>query len=152
MNLTSKGRYAVTAMLDLAMHASTGATPLSDISQRQSISRCYLEQLFRKLRKAQLVNSSRGPGGGYRLARPPENISLAHIIDAVDEIIDNTGCQEDAPCDQNHHCLSHRLWYRLSEEINDYLSRTSLHDLMQREGIQRIANRQDLKMANANHQ
>ena len=143
MNLTAKGRYAVTAMLDLALHSDIGTIPLSDIVERQNISQSYLEQLFAKLRRANLINSIRGPGGGYTLARPAAEISVADIVDAVDEITDNRHCQGTASCDKTAPCLAHDLWCKLSDEIRDFLSCTSLWDLMQREGIQAVALRQN---------
>ncbi len=141
MNLTAKGRYAVTAMLDLALHSDIGTIPLSDIVERQSISQSYLEQLFSKLRRANLVNSIRGPGGGYTLTRPAAEISVADIIDAVDVITDYHHCEETSSADSP--CLASDLWYKLSDEIRDFLSHTSLWDLMQREGIQAVALRQN---------
>lgn len=143
MNLTAKGRYAVTAMLDLALHADIGTIPLSDIAERQNISQSYLEQLFSKLRKLNLINSTRGPRGGYTLARPAAEISVADIIDAVDELTDNRHCQKTSGCNSENPCLAHDLWCKLSDEIRDFLSRTSLWDLMQREGIQAVALRQN---------
>jgi len=107
MRLTTKGRYAVTAMLDLALHAHNGPTSLSDISQRQEISLSYLEQLFARLRRAGLVNSVRGPGGGYLLSQPAEEISVSKVIDAVNESVDATRCQGLSDCQQGDTCLTH---------------------------------------------
>lgn len=147
MNLTAKGRYAVTAMLDLALHSDIGTIPLSDIVERQSISQSYLEQLFSKLRKANLVNSIRGPGGGYTLTRPATQISVADIIDAVDVVTDYRHCEETLTPAADSPCLASDLWCKLSDEIRDFLSRTSLWDLMQREAIQAVALRQNQHQA-----
>jgi Rrf2 family iron-sulfur cluster assembly transcriptional regulator len=143
MNLTAKGRYAVTAMLDLALHSDIGTIPLSDIVERQSISQSYLEQLFSKLRKANLVNSIRGPGGGYTLTRPATEISVADIIDAVDVITDYHHCEDTTTSGTDSPCLASDLWYKLSDEIRGFLSHPTLWDLMQREGIQAVALRQN---------
>lgn len=142
MRLTTKGRYAVTAMLDLALNAEQGPTCLADIAKRQEISLSYLEQLFARLRRAQLVNSVRGPGGGYQLARQAVDISVAQIIDAVDESVDATRCQGQADCQQGDICLTHQLWHELSQEIYGYLNAISLGSLVECQGIQRIATRQ----------
>ena len=117
MRLTTKGRYAVTAMLDLALHEGGGPVSLSDISGRQEISLSYLEQLFARLRRSGLVSSVRGPGGGYRLQRPGAEISVASIIDAVNESYEATACQGKGGCQQGEICLTHTLWNDLSEQI-----------------------------------
>lgn len=130
MRLTTKGRYAVTAMLDLALHSGQGPTSLSDIAQRQGISLSYLEQLFSKLRKRALVSSVRGPGGGYNLARDGAKISIAEVIAAVDESVDATRCSGGYDCHGNGPCLTHDLWEDLSRCIYDYLSEISLQDLV----------------------
>lgn len=142
MRLTTKGRYAVTAMLDLALHAHNGPTSLSDISQRQEISLSYLEQLFARLRRAGLVNSVRGPGGGYLLSQPAEEISVSKVIDAVDESVDATRCQGLSDCQQGDTCLTHHLWCELSVQIRHFLDDMTLAQLMLRPDVIRIASRQ----------
>ena len=121
MRLTSKGRYAVTAMLDVTIHASHGPVSLADISERQDISLSYLEQLFSKLRKYGLVNSIRGPGGGYRLGRCSAEIAIADIIIAVNESVDATKCQGKGNCQGGQQCITHSLWEGLSERIEEFL-------------------------------
>lgn len=142
MRLTTKGRYAVTAMLDLALHAHQDPVSLADISERQSISVSYLEQLFAKLRKGGLVSSVRGPGGGYQLARDGAAIFIAEIIDAVDESVDVTRCGGKGDCQQGVTCLTHDLWSDLSEQLHNFLAGISLHELMSRRGVQAVALRQ----------
>ncbi|MFB9887081.1 Fe-S cluster assembly transcriptional regulator IscR [Balneatrix alpica] len=144
MRLTTKGRYAVTAMLDLALHVGKGPTSLADISDRQGISLSYLEQLFAKLRRHGLVKSVRGPGGGYQLSRGLEAIYVAQVIDAVNETVDATGCGGGGGC-QSHGetCLTHHLWCDLSEQIHSFLSGISLADLVARRDVQVVAERQD---------
>ncbi|CAH1042012.1 Fe-S cluster assembly transcriptional regulator IscR [Halomonas sp. TD01] len=142
MRLTTKGRYAVTAMLDLAINTPQGPTSLGDISQRQEISLSYLEQLFARLRRAGLVSSVRGPGGGYLLAKPAEDISVSQVIDAVNETVDATRCQGLSDCQQGDTCLTHHLWCDLSGQIRNFLDDTSLAQLMQRPDVMRIASRQ----------
>src|SRR3954463_16153086 len=115
MRLTTKGRFAVTAMLDLALHGSDGPVTLSGISDRQKISLSYLEQLFGKLRRRALVESVRGPGGGYKLARPPEGVTVADIICAVEETIDSTSCAGRENCLESQRCMTHELWEDLNE-------------------------------------
>jgi Rrf2 family iron-sulfur cluster assembly transcriptional regulator len=134
MKLTTRGRYAVTAMLDLAINGGSRPVSLADISGRQEISLSYLEQLFAKLRREQLVTSARGPGGGYRLARDGAEIFVAEIIDAVDESVDVTNCQGKGNCQQGETCLTHHLWEDLSGQIHDCLSQISLGDLMDGRG------------------
>jgi len=107
MRLTTKGRYAVTAMLDLALHYKDGPITLADISQRQGISLSYLEQLFSKLRKQGLVDSTRGPGGGYRLSRDANQIAVADVITAVDEKVETTRCGGLSNCQDDQQCLTH---------------------------------------------
>ena len=145
MRLTTKGRYAVTAMLDLAIHADRGSISLADISQRQDISLSYLEQLFAKLRKNALVSSVRGPGGGYKLQRASEAIFIAEIIDAVNESVDTTKCKGAGDCQGGETCLTHYLWEDLSEQIHGFLQNISLADLVARNEIKRIAEIQDRK-------
>lgn len=142
MRLTTKGRYAVTAMLDLAINALQEPVNLSDISERQSISISYLEQLFAKLRKNGLVLSVRGPGGGYQLARPGAAIFIAEIIDAVDESVDATRCAGHGDCQQGATCLTHDLWSDLSEQIHRFLSGISLDELVSRREVQAVSLRQ----------
>lgn len=143
MRLTTKGRYAVTAILDLALHEDRGPVKLSHISSRQDISLSYLEQLFSKLRRQNLVESVRGPGGGYRLARPMAQISIAEVTDAVSERIDATRCQGAGDCQEGETCLTHHLWMDLSEQIHDFLSGISLGDLVARQDIRGVSSRQD---------
>lgn len=134
MKLTTRGRYAVTAMLDLAIHGEQRPVSLADISLRQEISLSYLEQLFAKLRRGALVDSVRGPGGGYRLAHDRRAIFVAQIIDAVDESVDVTNCQGKGNCHHGEVCLTHHLWQDLSDRIHDFLSGISLADLVDNRG------------------
>lgn len=143
MKLTSKGRYAVTAILDLAFHATSGPVTLSDISKRQDISLSYLEQLFTRLRKQQLVRSTRGPGGGYSLNKPASDIAVAEIVSAVDETVDTTRCSGATNCHDGEQCLAHELWDGLSQQIYGFLSEISLQDLMDDDSIKGVADRQD---------
>lgn len=143
MRLTTKGRYAVTAMLDLALHHENGPITLADIAERQGISLSYLEQLFTRLRKNTLVRSVRGPGGGYVLARGVDQIHIAEVISAVDESVDTTRCGGGHNCQDNERCLTHDLWHDLSDRIQDYLTKISLHDLMSQRGVRQVALRQD---------
>ena len=129
MKLTTKGRYAVTAMLDLALHDNNVPVNLGDISTRQVISLAYLEQLFSRLRKEGLVSSSRGPGGGYKLAKPASEISLSQIIDAVDESVDATRCGGQMNCQGEEQCLTHDLWEDLSTQIRGFMTGVTLADL-----------------------
>ncbi|HZJ95593.1 MAG TPA: Fe-S cluster assembly transcriptional regulator IscR [Thiopseudomonas sp.] len=151
MRLTTKGRYAVTAMLDLALNAQEGPVPLAEVSERQGISLSYLEQLFAKLRRAALVNSVRGPGGGYLLAHQAVDIQVVQVIDAVDESVDATRCQGLGDCQDGNECLTHRLWCDLSKQIHDFLSGISLADLVERQEIQKVALRQNQRTANKIH-
>jgi Rrf2 family iron-sulfur cluster assembly transcriptional regulator len=130
MKLTTKGRYAVTAMLDLAIHASDKPISLADISERQTISLSYLEQLFSKLRRQGLVESVRGPGGGYRLRQSADDIFVAQVIDAVNEAVDATGCRGTENCQAGNKCLTHHLWTDLSHQIHSFLSGISLAHLV----------------------
>lgn len=143
MRLTTKGRYAVTAMLDLALHKDQGPISLADISQRQAISLSYLEQLFARLRKSSLVSSVRGPGGGYELFRDATSIYIAEIIDAVNESVDTTKCRGAGNCQDGETCLTHYLWEDLSEQIHSFLQGISLADLVTRSDVKRIAESQD---------
>ena len=146
MQLTNRGRYAVTAMLDLALHDDQGPVSLAEISRRQDISLAYLEQLFAKLRRAELVHSVRGPGGGYELDREPDSIYVAEIIGAVDESVDTTRCQGSGDCQGGETCLTHYLWEDLSEQILGFLQGVSLADLVSRRDVRRIAGHQDRKL------
>ncbi|HWM45132.1 MAG TPA: Fe-S cluster assembly transcriptional regulator IscR [Burkholderiales bacterium] len=130
MRLTTKGRFAVTAMVDLALRQNRGPVTLAAISERQHISLSYLEQLFGKLRRASLVSSVRGPGGGYNLAQPPAGISVAAIVTAVDEAIDATQCGGKENCHDDKRCMTHDLWATLNEKMHEYLSSVTLADLV----------------------
>jgi Rrf2 family iron-sulfur cluster assembly transcriptional regulator len=142
MKLTTKGRYAVTAMVDLALHAKIDCVTLTEIAERQAISQAYLEQLFGSLRKAGLITSVRGPKGGYRLAREDKQISLADILVAVEEQIDmtcgNGNCGHDDPC------LTHSLWNNLSQELFEFLDSKKLSDLVRSRYVQIMATKQDV--------
>lgn len=146
MKLTTKGRYAVTAMLDLAFHSKSKPITLTDIATRQTISLSYLEQLFARLRKAGMVKGVRGPGGGYKLSRAANDINIADIITAVDEDVDPTKCGGKGNCQDNLPCLTHDLWMGLSEQIRSYLRGISLGELLERQPILDIADRQDRKV------
>ncbi|MBL4680712.1 MAG: Fe-S cluster assembly transcriptional regulator IscR [Pseudomonadales bacterium] len=147
MRLTAKGRYAVTAMLDLAVHDDQGPISLADISERQGISLSYLEQLFAKLRRKELVKSVRGPGGGYQLSRSAKDIHIAEIVDSVDENVDATKCNGRANCQQGETCLTHELWSDLSDQIHNFLSSINLAGLIEKRNVQEIAARQEAKRA-----
>jgi Rrf2 family iron-sulfur cluster assembly transcriptional regulator len=131
MRLTTKGRYAVTAMLDLSLNFGQGTITLADISERQGISLSYLEQLFARLRKNGLVSSSRGPGGGYKLSRAAAEITVMEVISAVDERVDSTQCEGKANCHGEEQCLSHHLWESLSGQIKGYLASISLAEVVE---------------------
>jgi Rrf2 family transcriptional regulator, iron-sulfur cluster assembly transcription factor len=130
MRLTTKGRFAVTAMLDLALRGGKNPVTLAGISERQDISLSYLEQLFSRLRRHELVESVRGPGGGYYLARPLDDVSVADIIRAVDEPIDATQCGGKENCHDEHRCMTHDLWVGLNAHIYDYLDNITLASLV----------------------
>jgi Rrf2 family iron-sulfur cluster assembly transcriptional regulator len=134
-------------MLDLALHGGNGPVSLADISGRQDISLSYLEQLFAKLRRRELVSSVRGPGGGYRLSRGGDQIFVAQIIDAVNEAVDATGCGGTSDCQQGQVCLTHHLWCDLSDQIHGFLSQISLSNLVERREVQHISARQDARSA-----
>jgi Rrf2 family iron-sulfur cluster assembly transcriptional regulator len=142
MRLSTKGRYAVTAMMDLAIHHEEGAVTLADISEAQGISLSYLEQLFARLRKHGLVEGIRGPGGGYQLSRPPEEISVAEVIDAIGEGIDVTLCGGQTNCQDGERCLTHELWQQLGSRIQDFLAGVTLASFLEREGVSRVVRRQ----------
>jgi len=133
MRLTTKGRFAVTAMLDLALHSSRGPVTLAGISERQKISLSYLEQLFGKLRRRSLVESVRGPGGGYNLARSPAELSVADIIRAVEEPIDSTQCGGRENCLDSRRCMTHDLWESLNATVFDFLSGVKLSHLVEQQ-------------------
>ena len=130
MRLTTKGRFAVTAMLDLALHSTKGPVTLAGISARQRISLSYLEQLFGKLRRRALVESVRGPGGGYNLARDASLISVADMINAVEESIDSTQCGGKENCQDEHRCMTHDLWSNLNKRMFEYLDSVPLGELV----------------------
>ena len=146
MRLTTKGRYAVTAMLDLALHTDHGPVSLADISARQGISLSYLEQLFARLRQFKLVKSVRGPGGGYQLVSTAAEISIAQVVDAVSESLDATRCEGKGNCQEGQVCLTHHLWEDLSAQIHHFLNGISLADLVARADIQAVRQRQDEKL------
>lgn len=146
MKMTTKGRYAVTAILDVALHDSDGPVNLSDISQRQDISLTYLEQLFSKLKKNGLVESARGPGGGYRLALAADQITVAKVIYSVDEPIDVTRCHGKQNCQGDLRCLTHDLWMELNMHISGFLNGLTLDDLIKRNNVKQVSERQDLIM------
>ncbi|MBS37855.1 MAG: Fe-S cluster assembly transcriptional regulator IscR [Thiotrichales bacterium] len=143
MRLTTKGRYAVTAMLDLALHDESGPTSLAEIAERQGISLSYLEQLFSQLRKRGLVQSTRGPGGGYQLGKPGDDIAVADVITAVDESVDATRCGGRENCQGEERCLTHDLWQDLSAQIHDFLSDIDLASLVERQRVREVAARQE---------
>ncbi|MGK2914026.1 MAG: Fe-S cluster assembly transcriptional regulator IscR [Porticoccaceae bacterium] len=143
MKLTTRGRYAVTAMLDLALHSRGGPISLADISARQEISLSYLEQLFAKLRQRELVSSVRGPGGGYYLSRAGEEINIAEIISAVNETTDATNCGGKGVCQNGEICLTHHLWEDLSQQIHQFLSGITLAQLMDQRDVKVVRVRQD---------
>ena len=133
MRLTTKGRFAVTAMIDLALRQHNGPVTLAGISQRQRISLSYLEQLFGKLRRHQLVESTRGPGGGYTLGRPAKDVTVADIIFAVDEPLDATQCGGKENCHDDQRCMTHDLWSNLNAKMVEYLDSVNLADLMEQQ-------------------
>ena len=142
MRLSTKGRYAVTAMMDLAIYHAQRPVTLAEISECQDISLSYLEQLFAKLRKAKLVKGVRGPGGGYRLAAPVEQITVAQIISAVDETVDVTRCQGKENCQDGDRCLTHELWVELSQQLYEFLDGITLKDFVDRPEVREVAMRQ----------
>lgn len=145
MRLTTKGRFAVTAMIDLALHGGQGPVTLAGISERQRISLSYLEQLFGKLRRNNLVGSVRGPGGGYHLARPMSEVSVADIILAVDEPIDATQCKGKENCHNDQRCMTHDLWTNLNTKIRDYLALVTLEQLVTNPKAKNVVVLQDLR-------
>lgn len=133
MKLTSKGRYAVTAMLDIALNQTEGPITLAMISERQSISLSYLEQIFAKLKKSELVLSARGPGGGYRLSRDTAEITISQIIHSMEENLDSRKCGGSEDCKGGSKCLSHELWSDLSNMIDTFLSSITLKQLIEKQ-------------------
>ncbi len=133
MRLTTRGRYAVTAAVDLALHQQGGPVTLAAIAVRQELSQTYLEQLLLKMRRQQLVESVRGPGGGYALARPAEDISVAEVMRAVEEPLDSTQCGGKRNCRRERPCLTHDLWESLNVEVERFLSSVSLAAVAQGE-------------------
>jgi Rrf2 family iron-sulfur cluster assembly transcriptional regulator len=133
MKLTTKGRFAVTAMLDLALHGHDGPVTLAGISERQKISLSYLEQLFGKLRRRELVESVRGPGGGYQLAREASKLTVADIIRAVEEPLDSTQCGGRENCLENQRCMTHDLWEELNSTVYGFLEGVSLSQLVDKQ-------------------
>jgi Rrf2 family iron-sulfur cluster assembly transcriptional regulator len=149
MRLTTKGRYAVTAVLDLAFHEENGPVSLAAISERQHISLSYLEQLFARLRRNGVVKSTRGPGGGYTLKHDATDISVSDVILAVDESCQVAGCDDSNSCSGDYQCLTHDLWNELSNEIRSFLDGISLAEMMANEKVQQVSLRQDKVSVNA---
>lgn len=143
MKLSTRGRYAVTALLDIAMRHERGVVALAEVATRQGLSLAYLEQLFAQLRRRDLVVSTRGPGGGYSLSRSPAAISVAQIIDAIDENIDTTLCGGNKNCASDAPCLTHYLWAELGDRIRSFLSGVTLEDLMVQPHVKAVAERQE---------
>jgi Rrf2 family iron-sulfur cluster assembly transcriptional regulator len=150
MKLSTKGRYAVTAMLDLALHDVDRPVTLADISECQAISLSYLEQLFARLRQHGLVHGVRGPGGGYRLGRPADAISIADIVMAVDERVNITRCGGNEDCYRGERCLTHVLWSDLSAQIFDFLDGITLAHLLASPAVQAAARGQDSRFRRRN--
>ena len=146
MRLTTKGRYAVTAMIDLSINQTQGPVTLKSISDNQGISLSYLEQLFSKMRKSNLVEGTRGPGGGYVLARDVDEISIADIVVAVDEPLDITECEGMQNCREGKRCLTHGLWSELSEQLYSFLSGIRLGQLMRESGIGHCESESDQRL------
>jgi Rrf2 family iron-sulfur cluster assembly transcriptional regulator len=146
MRLTTKGRYAVTSILDLALNQDKGPIPLAGISSRQDISLSYLEQLFAQLRRRGLVQSVRGPGGGYHLGKDAAAISVAEVIEAVNETTDATRCRGAGDCQKGETCLTHHLWMDLSDQIRAFLGDITLADLVARQEIRSISDQQGTRI------
>ena len=151
MRLSTKGRYAVTAMMDLAIHENGEPVTLSEISVCQGISLSYLEQLFAKLRRAGLVEGVRGPGGGYRLARTSDQITIAQVISAVDENVDVRACNGSEDCQSGERCLTHELWDELSAKLYSYLDSITLAGFVKRPEVEEVAQRQDRQHNRQHH-
>ncbi len=143
MRLTTKGRYAVTAMLDIALHRDQGPVSVVDIAARQGISAAYLEQLVSKLKRAGLLRSCRGPGGGYQLERDISEVSISDVILSVGEGVDATRCHGSADCQDGAKCLTHDLWAELSQEIDGFLAGITLKSMIERRDVRNTAHRQD---------
>lgn len=143
MRLTTRGRYAVTALLDLALQPADQTITLAEIAARQSISVAYLEQLFAKLKRQGLVSSVRGANGGYRLARSADDIAVLEIIEAVNESVDATRCDHKGNCQNGAMCLTHDLWQDLSHHIEHYLAGITLASLVERKNVQAVVMRQN---------
>ena len=144
MRLTTKGRFAVTAMLDLALHAQAGPVALANISARQKISLSYLEQLFGKLRRNSLVESVRGPGGGYNLGRPLDQLTVADIIIAVEEPIDSRQCEGRDNCLGDRRCMTHDLWENLNTTVVNYLAGVTLAQLVLKQRAEPVSGQHTL--------
>lgn len=144
MQLTTRGRYAVTAMVDITIHQHAGPVSLNQIADNQNISLSYLEQLFAQLRQANLVIGLRGPGGGYKLAHPAESISVAKVVQAVNESVDATQCGGMKNCSGGYRCLTHSLWDKLSRQLYDFLDGISLADLAEWPSVQEVIERQEM--------
>ena len=142
MRLNTRSRYAVTAMLDLALHDGDGPVALADIAHRQGLSLAFLEQIFARLRKARLVTGTRGRGGGYRLCQPPSHVAVADVIGAVDRTVDATRCGGRENCQSEARCLTHDLWTDLSLHIREFLGDIHLGDLVERKRVREVADRQ----------
>ena len=151
MRLSTKGRYAVTAMMDLAINEDSGPVTLADISLCQDISLSYLEQLMSQLRRNDLVRGMRGPGGGYSLSRPASEISVADIISAVDEPMQATRCQGEENCQEGERCLTHDLWNDLSHRLYEFLDGITLDAYVQREDVQEVIRRQKSRQGTRNN-
>lgn len=143
MRLTTRGRYAVTALLDLALQPTEQTITLAEIATRQTISVAYLEQLFAKLKRHGLVSSVRGANGGYHLARQADQITILEVIEAVNETVDATRCDHKGNCQNGAMCLTHDLWHELSTHIANYLEKITLADLVARDNVQTVALRQN---------
>ena len=143
MRLSTRGRFAINAMIDLALRQPDCPVALSELAARHGISLSYLEQVFAKLRQHGLVESTRGPGGGYRLAMAPDSISIASVIDAVNESVDATRCGGQKNCQGDDRCLTHDLWEDLSNHISSYLSGITLAEMVNRRGVRNVAQRQN---------
>ncbi len=150
MRLSTKGRYAVTAMIDLALHQDERLVSLAEISEVQDISLSYLEQLFSRLRKYEIVEGVRGPGGGYRLAREADDISIADIINAVDEKLDATRCEGHENCQSGRKCITHELWFDLSQRIYGFLHDLTLEEVISSREIKRLSKDQDKRINTEN--
>ncbi len=151
MRLTTKGRYAVTAMLDIALHRHRGPVSVTEVAERQAISSAYLEQLVSKLKRAGLLQSVRGPGGGYELARPLADVRVSDIIAAVGEGVDATRCHGAADCHDGAMCLTHDLWSALSSHIDDFLSSVTLDTLLAGRGSQQAVGRHERQLIQTRH-